>query len=444
MKYISTDIDRIIEYLKNRKKAELIEVSRALELKPMEVEKWAQILENEGIIELEHTFTKMYMVWLDSNKENSYDTVILKTGIKGEKKTKKPSIKDTLSHLVPKTTSTSTTTIKKEEPPKTSKVELPVHNEIKVPEMNLNKVEGMNEDIENKMNNINSIISEIADLKAEKDKLNNSEYVTKVTKYDSQLQSLDEKLAERELAVMSLKMKLKNIPEVLKSVSVEFDGVSKNYYDLEKEYHSQLEGLGLLKSNVTDLRKDLQTEIKYSKQAVDVCSESLENLDEQIDLVTSLRDEAQEKIIEANLNIEKEKNVINDMSEILENTNIRVDEMKSLLENVTSRIGKAKDTFDEINEYESKLMKAEEMLSNIEDTYTLKLDKLRETIENSEKETTNLNIDLQKSYMANYMKELDNLSKNYSKEMANVRKKDEELERKIKEAQEKLGKTLRE
>jgi len=441
MKYISTDIDRIIEYLKNRKKAELIEVSRALEINPMDVEKWAQILENEGMIELEHTFTKMYLIWLETNKD-SYDTVVLKTGVRGEKKSEKPSIKEALSHIVPKTTTSTTIETKKELPP--TKVELPVHKDIKVPQMNFNKVQDMSSDIEERMRLINNTMNEIAELKAEKQKLNNSEYVTKISKYDAQLQSLDEKLAERELAVMSLKMKLKNIPEVLKTVSVEFNGASKTYYDLEKEYRSQLEGLNSLKSDVTELRKDLQTEIKYSKQAVNVCSESLGTLDEQIDLVNKLREDAKEKIIEANMNIERERNVINEMSNVLDKTNVRVEEMKSLLSDVNERIGKAKDTFDEISEYETKLIEAEDMLKNIEKTYSLKLNNLRKTIEDSEREATNLNIELEKSFMANYVKELDNLSKNYSKDIGHIRKKDEELERKIKEAQDRLSKSLRE
>jgi len=445
MKYISTDIDRIIEYLKNRKKAELIEVSRALEIKPMDVEKWAQILENEGLIELEHTFTKMYLVWLNS-KEEINDTVVLKTGVRGEKTAPK-------SILVEKATTTTTNTsiksIDKEiskvipTPIVERKIELPEHNEIKLPDVDFENARVLGSDIENRMKLINESIKEIAELKGEKEKLHSSEYVTMVTKYDAQLSSLDEKLAQRELAVMSLKKKLTTLPEILNSVSVEFNGVTKSYYDLEKEYNTQVESLVSLKSDVSNLRKDLQTEIKYSKEAVNICAESLSSLDEQIELVNKLREEASQRIIEANMNIEREKKVISEMSNVLDTTNVRVDEMKSLLDDVNERVSEAKSTFNEISEYESKLAEAESMLKSIEKTYTLKLDKLRKAIEDSESEATKLNVDLQKSYMANYLKELENLSKNYSKEIGQIRKKDEELERKIKEAQDKLSWVLK-
>ena len=441
MKYISTDIDRIIEYLKNRKKAELIEVSRALEIKPMDVEKWAQILENEGLIELEHTFTKMYLVWLNT-KEEINDTVVLKTGVRGEKTAPK-------SVLVEKATTTTSKSMDKEiskivpTPVMESKVELPEHNEIKLPDVDFETAKIIGSDIEDRMKLINESIKEIAELKGEREKLNNSEYVTIVTKYDAQLSSLDEKLAQRELAVMSLKKKLTTLPEILNSVSVEFNGVTKSYYDLEKEYNNQVEGLVSLKSEVSNLRKDLQTEIKYSKEAVNVCAESLSSLDEQIETVNLLREEASKRIIEANMNIEKERKVISEMNDVLETTNVRVDEMKSLLDDVNERVSEAKNTFNEITEYESKLAEAESMLKSIEKTYTLKLDKLRKAIEDSESEATKLNVDLQKSYMANYLKELDNLSKNYSKEIGQIRKKDEDLERKIKAAQEKLSWVLK-
>jgi len=345
--------------------------------------------------------------------------------------------------LPPKSTNVDKLPEVKLDKPEVQKVELPKHEEIKLPEINFEQAKVMGNEIENKMKLINESIKEIADLKAERERLNNSEYVTMVTKYDAQLLSIDEKLAQRELAVMSLKNKLTNLPEILNSVKVEFDGVSRSYYDLEKEYNNQVESLVSLKANVSNLRKDLQTEIKYSKEAVKVCSDSLGSIDEQVDLVNSLRSEAKERIIEANKNIEEEKQVISEMSDLLETTNVRVEEMKSLLDDVSQRVNEAKSTFEKVSEYDVKLKEAENMLKAIEKSYSLKLETLRNAIESSETEATKLNADLQKTYMAHYLKELNELSKNYSKEVGQIRNKDEDLEKRIKVAQDKLNWVLK-
>jgi len=73
MNYVSTDVDRILEYVKGRKKAELIEVSRALGMKAMEVDKWAKILEKQGLLQIQYDITKMYLVW--NEREEKQDPV---------------------------------------------------------------------------------------------------------------------------------------------------------------------------------------------------------------------------------------------------------------------------------------------------------------------------------------------------------------------------------
>ncbi|MCX8205763.1 MAG: hypothetical protein N3H30_00865, partial [Candidatus Micrarchaeota archaeon] len=63
MTKITTDVDRILEYVRERQRAEIIEIARALNIKAGDVDKWAKVLEREGVVRIEYNITKMYIVW---------------------------------------------------------------------------------------------------------------------------------------------------------------------------------------------------------------------------------------------------------------------------------------------------------------------------------------------------------------------------------------------
>ncbi|MEM0438364.1 MAG: hypothetical protein QXU54_03640, partial [Candidatus Micrarchaeia archaeon] len=63
MTKITTDVDRILDYVKTRQRAEIVEIARALNIKAGDVDKWAKVLEREGVVRIEYNITKMYIVW---------------------------------------------------------------------------------------------------------------------------------------------------------------------------------------------------------------------------------------------------------------------------------------------------------------------------------------------------------------------------------------------
>ena len=61
---IVTDIDRLIHLISTSDRIDLGRLSRELKMSKKEVEKWLHILEDEGLIKIEHSLTKVYAVWL--------------------------------------------------------------------------------------------------------------------------------------------------------------------------------------------------------------------------------------------------------------------------------------------------------------------------------------------------------------------------------------------
>jgi len=60
---IVTDIDRLMHLVATQRRVELSKLAKELKMNPKEVEKWLHILEDEGLIKIEHSLTKVYAVW---------------------------------------------------------------------------------------------------------------------------------------------------------------------------------------------------------------------------------------------------------------------------------------------------------------------------------------------------------------------------------------------
>ena len=60
---ITTDIDRLIKLVHSKKKVDVNEAAKALDVPTQEVEKWAHMLEEEKAIAVEYGLTNMFLVW---------------------------------------------------------------------------------------------------------------------------------------------------------------------------------------------------------------------------------------------------------------------------------------------------------------------------------------------------------------------------------------------
>ncbi len=67
---ISTDVDNLVKILSKEKKIELNELARMANMPKGEVEKWLQILEEEGYIKLTYNLTRVYASWAGENESS--------------------------------------------------------------------------------------------------------------------------------------------------------------------------------------------------------------------------------------------------------------------------------------------------------------------------------------------------------------------------------------
>lgn len=64
--YITTGIDKFMRLLFDKKKMELSEASKELNIPQDTVEYWSYVLENQGFVKISYTLTAVYLEWLGS------------------------------------------------------------------------------------------------------------------------------------------------------------------------------------------------------------------------------------------------------------------------------------------------------------------------------------------------------------------------------------------
>lgn len=64
--YITTGIDKFMRLLFDKKKVELSEASKELNIPQDTVEYWSYVLENQGFVKISYTLTAVYLEWIGS------------------------------------------------------------------------------------------------------------------------------------------------------------------------------------------------------------------------------------------------------------------------------------------------------------------------------------------------------------------------------------------
>jgi len=66
---ISTDIDHLVKLVHEKKRVEVREAAKLLGVAPQEVERWANLLEEEKALQIEYSMTNMFLVWKGKSRK---------------------------------------------------------------------------------------------------------------------------------------------------------------------------------------------------------------------------------------------------------------------------------------------------------------------------------------------------------------------------------------
>ncbi|MEM3364383.1 MAG: hypothetical protein QXS93_02640 [Candidatus Micrarchaeia archaeon] len=534
MAYVSTDVDRILEYVKSRNKAELIEVARALGMRAMEVDKWAKILEKQGLISIQYDITKMYLVWKSQPEEQeSIDKYIHEVGLahNREKERDPPApkplnandihSKPILAQPSPKHSSgnspavTPKKTLKKDsgflhggafnlfilgrkadvavqkdsQEPSTSLKqatkeyvkEKPAEKVLKndsgqtreqahtktgqihetsqalqtskstarflLPFLSRNTSERQKEDsvpLKHRIDAVNEAISEIADIKAEREKLYAQEYLPLIARLDAQVSQLNSKISESEFSLSSIKGRIASLPDAVASIDSELRKSAEEARRIEKEYLDKSSSISKMQADLSKLREEIQADLSKSKSALKYSMDMLASLDAQMSKASSVHQQALARIKEAKQKIEDEQEVIEKMAALVDGSQIQAEELQAQISDIKKKVERANEDIKSLELASQKIQEIEQKLSTLKSAYDMKVGELKRHVSMQESEIKSIRAVLEKAYISKYLEELRKISAEQEKSALEVMRRDQELEDRLNAARERLQKLLKE
>ncbi|MEM3369476.1 MAG: hypothetical protein QXE90_01315 [Candidatus Micrarchaeia archaeon] len=64
--YITTGIDKFMRLLYERKRVEISQIAKEMNVPEETVEYWSYILENQGLVKISYTLASIYIEWISS------------------------------------------------------------------------------------------------------------------------------------------------------------------------------------------------------------------------------------------------------------------------------------------------------------------------------------------------------------------------------------------
>jgi chromosome segregation ATPase len=290
---ISTGVDQLINVVFNKKKVKLEDVATELGLSQNVIQEWVKILEDEGLIRMEYSFTTPYLVWAGQDFKEP-------EGLK-DVKSERDLLVDEVEGLVNKIT-----------------------GELKGVKENKKKLKDLMKEISSFDKNIGKASENLSDIR--KNVTQNSDSIKKLIK------SVEEESKEFD-------NKYENYKEKLSSVSGSFKGDSKKIKELTQNYE-------IHKSKLDGILTSLNSQLDNLNERIGELNEMSADIDEKLNTYKELDSNFNEEFIEK-FNSDFKK-IGKEYKLVKENIGERLKEMNDALESVESFT-------ENLNELESKL-----------------------------------------------------------------------------------------
>ncbi|MBN2478505.1 hypothetical protein JXB01_04415 [Candidatus Micrarchaeota archaeon] len=481
---ITTEVDKLVRVLSQKKKLELRELAKEVGLSPVETERWLHVLEEEGYVAIEYNLTKSYAVW------------------KGMEESEQPEIKEAqpeftvdeddeidLSEIdeeAPKPPEEDVDAIRRriieaveesdfeqddvEEPGKEFNIEGPAEivdeisdedewisedspehlDEVDKKEESQPLLEESPMPIGEKspslavVDEIKLLKEEIDDLKSQRGKLYSKKVLPLESRMEADLVAYTEKLLEKEKKLAKLRESYEELPEKTEHV----EKLKESLSTIEEE---GVEALEIAREKLAEFMFDVEKERGELQGAVADIRESMEEGKEKVEELKEMSGQLEQKRQDA---ISAFETVSEELERINEFKNSLLETIEDI-ENSHTNLKKKMDTIEAYNESkEQKLADIEEQFTKLDEVegfikesvldYEASIKDIIDYVSKSEEELEELKKSAEAHYVSKYIQELEHLSEGYSKELAGIKETDRNIDQKMKEAQARLDELMAE
>ncbi len=538
--FISTDIDKIISILKNRKKISLNDLAKESNTSASLLEKWLPILEEEGLIDISYHLTRVYITWADESEkvQSSYRQteselpvdispdqytypvhrdIELPDDEETEEQTelrKMPSSaslkKDTklgkiseekLEDKVPteysyksdqedawarsrESQKETKEPLDKFELPKEIKKELEIpkgqittrsdaikrlHPDIRLPnevseisidrkpkkeikttplvfnvdEPRKTKLDARAQKIKTYMEDINKARDELEKLKAEKRKVFRETYEPIEKKFAAELETISDKISEKEEKILQLQQKVLLFPGVIEEVDRQQLKLKEIEEEARKTFDDASIAINESLGDLSELETQAMEQMKIARESINLGVDESEEINSVLTRIGDLELEVREKLNTAKKRLEEEQNRINSLEVSLQKLeNIRTNAAHKV-EDIVGSVESQKNRIMDLQKEITKIGEIQTWVSKHKEEYGHLIDEFGEQIKENEVEYNKLREAIETNFVRRYVEDLDDVSKGYEFELSKAKEAEENIDEKIEVTKQRISELLR-
>ncbi len=448
---ISTHVDALIEFLRSQKVVELSKAAYACGLGIKDAERWAHVLEDRGLLEVEYKLTRTYLVWKGKREAQAERKEGTHEAQEGAKET-------SADASIPEHLETPPESEKESEQHALANEE--IEKESPQPELDFPKAEfphkkerrtlkkgslGSSADaLKRQISAIEDEKQKISSLKARKEKLLEEVYMPIERRLDSQVKAISEKLLEKEKTILSLQQRAMEIP----GGAQELEGNLLNLARLEKEAKKSFEDArtrtGDSLTEIRRLQEEAGQRLSGFEKSIFAGQSRLSELEKTLAKV-------QDSQARAEGQIEKAKEALKSQIESLDAAQTASEELANLKDELSSELSASKDSLERqkseiksISGQISRLAEVDRWVLGHMNEYSRKLEEFEKFGKESQESFDSLRETVETNFVRRYLDELKDAMEANRFEAMQAKRSEEEIDRQIQGSKRKISQLIEE
>jgi len=536
---ISTDIDKIINILKKKRKISLNDLAKESDTSASLLEKWLPILEEEGLIDISYHLTRVYISWTGEDGEDflpiskradgEFPVDVYPEQYRYPSNTKYPLPKDIeapedkqekedeqendietdTGEVEPKLRKLPSSSLKgkskkeiqeeleliekrkvnvpieKFELPKNVRNEFNIpkgqvtspsdaikrlHPEIRLPgevsklsvkqkssskgikikpltfdveQPRKTKLDARAQKIKTYMGDINKARDNLEKLKIEKRKLFRETYEPIEKKFTSELETISDRISDKEEKILQLQQKILLLPGVIEEV----DRQQLKLKEIEEEARKTFDDASITINeslgDLSELETQANEQMRLARENINTGIDESGEMNSVLTRIGTLEVEVRNKLNNAKQRLEEEEKRINSLETSLQKLEGIREKASDRVEDVVNSVESQKQKIMDLQKEVFKIGEIQHWVAKHKEEYGNLIDEFGEQIKENEIEYNKLREAIETNFVKKYVEDLDQVSKGYKFELDQAREVEQNIDTKIDLTKQKISDLLR-
>ncbi|MCC7552778.1 hypothetical protein KO317_03915 [Candidatus Micrarchaeota archaeon] len=305
------------------------------------------------------------------------------------------------------------------------------------------KLDARAQKIKQYMEDVNKARDELEKLKVEKRKLFRETYEPIEKKFTSELETISDKISEKEERILQLQQKVLMLPGVIEEVDRQQLKLKEIEEEARKTFDDASIAINESLGDLSVLEQQALEQMKIARENINLGVDESEEINSILTKIGNLELEVREKLNSAKKRLEEEQVRVNSLETSLEKLeNIRTTAAHKV-EDVVSSVETQKQRIMDLQKEITKIGEIQNWVRKHKEEYGHLIDEFGEQIKENEVEYNKLREAIETNFVRRYVEDLDEVSKGYEFELNKAQEAEENIDTKIELTKQRISDLLR-